>query len=81
MLAFCHESTISMTKGEHVFLLPDSDFSRNNARLITTDALQQQTHGKCRRITPAETKRRDACTTAGIAPKIYHIMRIRIITP
>lgn len=44
--------------------------------ITTADTRQMHMH-----YTIRNKKRRDACTTAGIAPKIYHIMRIRIITP
>lgn len=44
--------------------------------ITTADTRQMHMHYIIR-----NKKRRDACATAGIAPKIYHIMRIRIITP
>lgn len=81
-LLFAMKNCKSITKGGHVFLMtyPDlklpkhPDDSRqahyNGRHTANAYALH---HQKQKGATPAQP--------AGIAPKIYHIMRIRIITP
>lgn len=81
-LLFAMKNCKSMTKGGHVFLMTYPDLSCQNTltthyrHITTADTRQMHMHYIIRNkkgATPA--------LSAGIAPKIYHIMRIRIITP
>lgn len=82
LLAFRHEKLQIHDKRGHVFLMTYPDLSCQNTltthyrHITTADTRQMHMHYIIRNkkgATPA--------LPAGIAPKIYHIMRIRIITP